>query len=1498
MKKWICLLLLCGLLLPLFGAAIPSAMQAEAIDSATYPLENGADATELAFTGRTEVDPANCDTYVKGNTGWKTAFDAITVSNNTYEISTANQLLGFFYKLSQGTNFSGKTIKLAKDFDLTDFDGSIQVPNANQFRGTFNGQGHVIQGYKTVTEASSSSVFGTLNGAKIQKVSFIESTISGLAAESTGTTTINSVYVAGTVIGVDTFGGLVGVVSAGTITVQDSQVNVICKPSDSKATNTVAGGLLGSVTGSAHVKINACENNESVKAYSHVGGMIGSKSGTGTLEILNSTNSGKIIGTKKNVGGMVGHVTGSGQTNIQYCTNSGAVTAIEHIGGMVGQFENVSGNTSFIECINKGAITGDASETGGRIAGIVGEYIGLEGNTVLFNGCENQGAVKHEGDNTGGCWMGGIAGYVMGRTQTVNDKAVHEYLGSVTVQNCHNTGDLFANRSSGGLVGFVQRTKEFTMTGCTVDADLYFQIHSSSNRYVGGLIGILHMGYTPEPNLATATISNCNVSGTMTVSDPIIITIPTAQEQIYTAGGLVGLVRTTNLQAQNCKVDLEFAKELSEEDDVINMAVGSYLEPGNKGAVTPSNITYYWHNDDVAIVEDYVELADSRAYFKAIGHQYLQNKGKDGILNTSDDTYDLRYIFGVKNLKSGVDNAIGFELVAKTLGKEVTTKEKTVYCPKIYNNLNYTTASGKAESIRASEYKCDYFCTLVIAGVPADEVTLVPKGEDYAAYINNTILDFTPITVSGETDTNPHKGTGAISHTYAPKRHTFGQEDFTPYLPSSFEEAEGIVSSKNIVYPAVIEAGLNADGKMTYKLDPTSIPQNTDSVNLVWIGGGTNGNNQFVLQAKDSASNVGWSANGAIAYLVNTAEEGMPHHYYIDVETFNKKFDPDIDDLYEAYYSFDFEVEEAGYYDFCFRIRLNGSDGGRQTRAALVQFDDETYGEQSEFYYNIVVKDGTMRDNAQNHDSYLTGFNKYLTAGSHTITFRSSYALATPFHIRDIYMIKDAPEPVDADIPLPEGAVLYDGNFDNNVTYALDATTKAVFDAYRATLAPYGFELMEERVTDFQYSKFDTTYTQPYTDANGNSQSYTYEGNYTEENKDTVYHNYYYIYTNADYMLNVYFCDATGDMRVIVSDAEEYQRYAQVNAEADAYDGRAVTTPMFALLDIGGKDIVLEQGVNADKKITGVTNGMCLVYRLSDGRFIVVDGGFWNTSDTEGEGVARLYDWLCKHADYDNDMDYTNNKVTIAAWLITHHHSDHISVAWKFNQMYQASPMVEIENYLYNFPSYEYAMSIYGTNLSPSAYDTYYPQLHSMMSANNTLVAHTGMLYNFADCSIEILFTHEDFYPYQFKSYNNSNTVFKITLAGKTFLVAGDLEEPGQIDCIKQTGTLLEADFLQVTHHGANGQVEFYKYIVGLDDAGNFNTDTIVIWPLPKGENTSLFKENSRRGFANKWLADMFRKESDQANDNIHYAIENWEYYIFKLTVEEDDGGYSNIVPF
>ena len=589
----------------------------------------------------------------------------------------------------------------------------------------------------------------------------------------------------------------------------------------------------------------------------------------------------------------------------------------------------------------------------------------------------------------------------------------------------------------------------------------------------------------------------------------------------------------------------------------------------------------------------------------------------------------------------------------------------------------------------------------------------------------------------------------------------------------------------------------------------------------------------------------------------------MPYHYYIDIKSYTTYFGKDLD-RYAAYHSWNFEVAEDGYYEFCFRIRVNGSDGAMQTRYALVQIDNESYGQQTEFYYNVAAQDGVLRDNGTNHDSYIVGFGRELKAGKHSITFRLPYdtelvSKGSSFHIRDIFLLKtDRVQPAEADIPKLQGATLFDGNFDSAATYYLDNTSKSVLDAYRAELVAAGFELKEQRQTSYQFSSFDSA-------------------NY--KNNNTMY-NDFYLYTNKDYMVYAYYTEGAKAIRVVVDYAEAYDTY--LTAHTDDYNAatEAVTTPMFAMLDIGGKDITLTSGANKGSKITGVTNGMCLVYRLSDGRFMVVDGGFWNEKDTEGEGVKRLYDWLQKN----DHLEGENNKIVIANWIITHHHSDHISVAWKFDQMKKAGTFnVEVQNYMYNFPSYEYAINVLGTNLSPSAYNMYYPNLHYTMNTNNCLVVHTGYTYQFADCSIEILHTFEDFYPEILKSYNNSNTVFKITLAGKTFLVAGDLEEPGQKRAIKQTGTLLEADFLQMTHHGYNGQVEFYKYIVGANNstASGFNEDTIIVCPLPKGETDSMYTGSSAKATANNWLKDMFRKENDQANDNMHFAIENWVFTDF-----------------
>ena len=203
--------------------------------------------------------------------------------------------------------------------------------------------------------------------------------------------------------------------------------------------------------------------------------------------------------------------------------------------------------------------------------------------------------------------------------------------------------------------------------------------------------------------------------------------------------------------------------------------------------------------------------------------------------------------------------------------------------------------------------------------------------------------------------------------------------------------------------------------------------------------------------------------------------------------------------------------------------------------------------------------------------------------------------------------------------------------------------------------------------------------------------------------------------------------------------------------------------------------------------------------------------------------------------------------------------------------MYQSKDNVEIENYLYNFPDYEFSIGTPGSNINPSYYTEWFPKMADMMKRENNLVVHTGFSYQFADMTIDILYTNEDYYPNSIKSFNNSSTVYKITLAGKTFLVAGDLEEPGQKVCNQMAGNLLDADYLQITHHGYNGQIEFYQYIVGLDQNGSFDTDnTVVLWTLPSKEITSLYTRNE----ANKWI---------KANvPQIHFGFENREYDLSK----------------
>ena len=402
-------------------------------------------------------------------------------------------------------------------------------------------------------------------------------------------------------------------------------------------------------------------------------------------------------------------------------------------------------------------------------------------------------------------------------------------------------------------------------------------------------------------------------------------------------------------------------------------------------------------------------------------------------------------------------------------------------------------------------------------------------------------------------------------------------------------------------------------------------------------------------------------------------------------------------------------------------------------------------------------------------------------------------------------------------LPYEPSAKLYTANVDGSYVLTWQEKEIGVMDSYAEKLSAYGYTQTDSRTTSYQFVKTDI--------------------NYDDSNPTST--NTFRTYSNGIYQVYMYYTEGTGAVRVVATSLAENQALSKLRAETSA---EAVVEPSFTLLNIGGE--------NKDSQEYMVMSGMCFAFQLSDGRFILVDGGEWKDADTNASEVIRLYEWLKSKA--------PDGKITVAAWILTHHHSDHVNVAWKFEQMYGKE--VTIQRYMYSFPSMDYAATSPDSDVNVPYYDKVFPRTMATLNRYECVVPRTGMVYQIGDATLEVLYTHDDFYPNPLTDYNNSSIAYKITLGGKSFLIAGDLEEPGQKSCNKQTGTLLDSDFLQITHHGYNGQIEFYQYIVN-----NELEDTVILWTQP---NKNVKPSTSKA--ANVWILDNLKQ--------IHFAHENREY--------------------
>lgn len=237
--------------------------------------------------------------------------------------------------------------------------------------------------------------------------------------------------------------------------------------------------------------------------------------------------------------------------------------------------------------------------------------------------------------------------------------------------------------------------------------------------------------------------------------------------------------------------------------------------------------------------------------------------------------------------------------------------------------------------------------------------------------------------------------------------------------------------------------------------------------------------------------------------------------------------------------------------------------------------------------------------------------------------------------------------------------------------------------------------------------------------------------------------------------------------------------------------------------------------------------GMSYAIRLSDGRFIIFDGGREFEPDAE-----RLYKCL--------KAGSPDEKPVIAAWIMTHPHSDHFHCFVKFFDMYSSE--VIIERFMYTFPEHddvEHYPAMTNTdrrfdyNTSP---DVFIPMMQERIEASGAKVysPHTGQRYVIGDAVCDILASIDDTI-FNTKNINATSLVIRMELGGQVILWGADATF-SEIDLPEKYGDFLKSDILQIPHHGfqsgtAEAEIKGYKLIapsVCLLPVSEFNAFTVM----------------------------------------------------------------------
>lgn len=255
---------------------------------------------------------------------------------------------------------------------------------------------------------------------------------------------------------------------------------------------------------------------------------------------------------------------------------------------------------------------------------------------------------------------------------------------------------------------------------------------------------------------------------------------------------------------------------------------------------------------------------------------------------------------------------------------------------------------------------------------------------------------------------------------------------------------------------------------------------------------------------------------------------------------------------------------------------------------------------------------------------------------------------------------------------------------------------------------------------------------------------------------------------------------------------------------------RIVETPKTSLPEIDNKEKNFDSVTAASITQYPVKIGMCYIVQLTNGNFIMIDGGSFDDDDVSG-----IYSFLMKKS--------ADKTPIIENWIFTHPDVDHIELATHFLNRYLGKIKVLAFTYQFCDPDLITNKKI----VDQVKTDT--QALNDAIAKYENAVVftpHMGQTYYYSGLNVVFLWTCEDSYPAIFNNFNEVSLALKINFQnGKSALILGDCMHETCRRIAHTYGEYLKCDYLQVTHHGLIGGDKMLYHFADPD---------VCFWPTPE----------------------------------------------------------------